>query len=480
MVTGRRTLLLFSLVPCAIGALRPARAALTISGAPTHHVACIDGTCTATAAQATLNVGELGALLKHRDIFVVAGAQAADIVVAETLIWQTGHGLTLDAAHSVRIDAQILVAGVGQVAIRVSDGQPGGVLSFAPHGRMRFLTPYNAASAQAASQALTINGQNYIIVRSVAELASAALPGAHVALADDYDAAFDKTYHSAPVSAPFNGVFEGLGNNIFHLKVVSSGSGGLFSELGGTVENINLVSTDVRSTQDSAGAIAGQIMGGVLFNDQSSGFVSASGTAFVGGLAGVQNGGSITECASTTAVSAPAGMAGGLVGEVSQGQITQSYATGPVQGATAGGVAGLLGFFSLVENVYAKGTVTGTAANASVGGLVGEMPYSAGSVGISYGVGRVRMGAQTLTGGLVGEFETFPGAPHNPLLFNDDWDVPTTHQADATGSGTPSGATGLTNAQLRSELPRGFNNSIWGQNPKINGGFPYLLAKPPE
>ena len=50
------------------------------------------------------------------------------------------------------------------------------------------------------------------------------------------------------------------------------------------------------------------------------------------------------------------------------------------------------------------------------------------------------------------------------------------------GAGTPAddpGITGLTTAQLQSGLPAGFSRSIWGQNPDINGGLPYLLNNPP-
>jgi hypothetical protein len=51
------------------------------------------------------------------------------------------------------------------------------------------------------------------------------------------------------------------------------------------------------------------------------------------------------------------------------------------------------------------------------------------------------------------------------------------------GAGTPRndpGITGLTDAQLKSALPAGFDPNVWGQSPNINNGWPYLLANPPQ
>jgi hypothetical protein len=45
--------------------------------------------------------------------------------------------------------------------------------------------------------------------------------------------------------------------------------------------------------------------------------------------------------------------------------------------------------------------------------------------------------------------------------------------------GSPAGVTGLTAEQLQAGLPTGFSPKIWAENPKINGGLPYLIANPP-
>jgi hypothetical protein len=60
---------------------------------------------------------------------------------------------------------------------------------------------------------------------------------------------------------------------------------------------------------------------------------------------------------------------------------------------------------------------------------------------------------------------------------------------DASGIGNPSqgagniandpGITGLSDTQLKSGLPAGFDKSIWKEKSAINGGNPYLIANPP-
>ena len=37
----------------------------------------------------------------------------------------------------------------------------------------------------------------------------------------------------------------------------------------------------------------------------------------------------------------------------------------------------------------------------------------------------------------------------------------------------------LTIAQLKAALPEGFDPNDWGQDAKVNGGYPYLHANPP-
>jgi hypothetical protein len=59
------------------------------------------------------------------------------------------------------------------------------------------------------------------------------------------------------------------------------------------------------------------------------------------------------------------------------------------------------------------------------------------------------------------------------------WDVDTSGTDQGTGAGNVNGVTGLTDVQLKSGLPVGFDPNTWDERPKINGGYPYLLANQP-
>src|SRR5436305_90317 len=74
-----------------------AQADLVISGHVTTNVSCVNGTCTATAANAVLNVGDLTSMLAAGDLKVQTGGGATNIVVAAGLSWTSTSRLTLDA-----------------------------------------------------------------------------------------------------------------------------------------------------------------------------------------------------------------------------------------------------------------------------------------------------------------------------------------------------------------------------------------------
>ena len=67
----------------------PAHADLSISGKPTQHVRCSGGTCTASAAKAVLNAGDLQAMLASGDVTVSTGKSANNIVVGLPLSWSS-------------------------------------------------------------------------------------------------------------------------------------------------------------------------------------------------------------------------------------------------------------------------------------------------------------------------------------------------------------------------------------------------------
>jgi hypothetical protein len=170
--------------------------------------------------------------------------------------------------------------------------------------------------------------------------------------------------------------------------------------------------------------------------------------------------------------------AGGLVGL--GGNINASYATGSVSGGAGwdnGDIhyayaGGLVGGGGNIANSYAMGAVKGGDHLNWIGGLAGW----GNAVSAGYATGTVAGGDKT--GGFVGH-DNEAGD-----LSDTYWDLDTSGISDPSqGAGNipnDPGIAGLTDAQLKSGLPSGFDPNIWGSNPNINNGYPYLLANPSQ
>jgi hypothetical protein len=82
-------------------------------------------------------------------------------------------------------------------------------------------------------------------------------------------------------------------------------------------------------------------------------------------------------------------------------------------------------------------------------------------------------------GGLLGKDRAKAGK-----ISNTYWDFDTSGINDPSrGAGDPEndpGITGLSDAQLKSGLPEGFDPKSWGQSVSTNNGYPYLLDNPPQ
>jgi hypothetical protein len=205
-----------------------------------------------------------------------------------------------------------------------------------------------------------------------------------------------------------------------------------------------------------------------------------SHTSWVGGLVGVNNGGSIVQSHAAASVKGGfGGRVGGLVGVNEAGSISSSFATGSVTDLRAkSAVGGLVGENEVgISDSYATGAVTGRSDHSvAVGGLVGRNDGSA-TVTRSYATGAIS-GLDSDEGGLIG----LDGAPPGNLS-DTYWDTDTSGITDPSqGAGNvpnDPGITGLTTVELQSGLPSGFDPKIWSENANINGGLPYLLANPP-
>jgi len=258
-------------------------------------------------------------------------------------------------------------------------------------------------------------------------------------------------------------------------------TGGLVGANYGTVDH----SASSSTVQVNEGGQAGGLVGGgtgTISNSYASGNITAADReSSLGGLAG--SAGTIVNSYATGNLSEPGTEArvGGLAGAAEI--IDGSFATGSVHGADdawAGSLVGYLGPTSSVTHSYATGPVS-TSFGSLVGGVVGYKDQNA-AIAEVYAVGAIDPGTSTDVGGVIGENVCRRGCDHVHARAG-YWDLDTTGITDpAQGVGNvpnAKGVSGLTDAQLKSGLPLGFDPNVWGQDPNINNGYPYLLANPP-
>ena len=208
-------------------------------------------------------------------------------------------------------------------------------------------------------------------------------------------------------SDPFTAVFDGNGYSIHNLASRRDQRDmGLFAAIGegAAIRNLGLVDNLVNSLLgDDAyvGGLVGRQQGGSITASYATGHATTNyvGTGdAVGGLVGQQSRGSITASYATGPVDGRGGShdrAGGLVGHQEGGSITASYATGPAAGGSRGNdqVGGLVGGQSSAVRSsasYATGNADGGSGDSDfVGALVGG---GGGSITASYGFGGVAGG----------------------------------------------------------------------------------------
>jgi filamentous hemagglutinin family protein len=374
---------------------------------------------------------------------------AGDIIIESALSWATTSTLTLDAYHSIAIEAPITVTGVGQVVLNTNyGGGSGGDYGFGLTAA-GFLGSLSFANT---SSALTINGTSYTLEANPAALVTAidADTSGDFALA-----ASGSLGVSAGAFIPaFSGDFTGLGHTITGLTIddtSANGFDGLFGyQTAGTIRDIGLAGGSVAAPDGAdVGDLVGYQPGGSITDAYATGAVS--GNESIGGLVGLAAG-SISNAYATGAVSGTGNFHGGLVGSQVRGSITDVYATGAVSGSDqAGGLVGVAG--GTISDAYATGAVSGGLA----GGLAGEQ--AGGSIADVYATGAVS--GSGAVGGLVGERVS-------GTVTDGYYDAGTTGQALGAQA---DGSVGMTAAALQGALPTLQNSSLWSTGP---GLYPYL------
>ncbi|MEN6411520.1 MAG: GLUG motif-containing protein, partial [Veillonellales bacterium] len=302
-------------------------------------------------------------------------ASNGDINVNSEVDWSS-HTLTLSAYNNIHINAPMNAAGTAGLALEYGQAAAAGnTCSYYVNA------PVNLASTASFSTKLGSSGatNTYTIVNSTDGLAQMNFSSDYYALGTNLD--FNGQGRTTSVIPIFSGTLAGLGHTISNLTIHSDNIGyiGLFGASGGTIRDVGLIDDTVTSTGNNSynvGGLVGLNAGGTITDCYATGSVSATGSStYAGGLVGQNDNGTITNCYSTGSVSGNS--AGGLVGwNYYGGTIKDCYATGTVSGNSAGGLAGKNTNNATIADCYATGTVSATASSSYVGGLVGQNDVS--------------------------------------------------------------------------------------------------------
>ena len=220
---------------------------------------------------------------------------------------------------------------------------------------------------------------------NIAELVNGGKTDINITLDTDIDlTGKDWTPIGTDYDNSYKGTFDGGGHTITGLTFTTNDEyAGLFGRLNraGTVKNVVMEGVQITSNQIYGGSIGGVVgySWGTIENCSVSG--SVSGTVYVGGVVGVQIGGSITGCSSSATVKGMVDV-GGVAGQTnSSATLTACYATGnviieinPKKNIAGGSLVGMNAGISLLA-CYATGNVTSTGSSTGkvhIGGFLGN------------------------------------------------------------------------------------------------------------
>ena len=250
---------------------------------------------------------------------------------------------------------------------------------------------YTVSLAAAKDLGYTIESNGSYTVTSadglmnVAKLVNGGKTDINITLTADIDlTGKDWTPIGTDYDNSYKGTFDGGGHTITGLTFTTNDEfAGLFGWLNraGTVKNVVMEGVQITSNQIYGGSIGGVVgySWGTIENCSVSG--SVSGTVYVGGVVGVQIGGSITGCSSSATVKGTVDV-GGVAGQTnSSATLTACYATGnvtieinPEKNIAGGSLVGMNAGSSLLA-CYATGNVTSTGSSTGyvhIGGFLGD------------------------------------------------------------------------------------------------------------
>ena len=250
---------------------------------------------------------------------------------------------------------------------------------------------YTVSLAAAKDLGYTIESNGSYTVTSadglmnIAELVNGGKTDINITLDTDIDlTGKDWTPIGTDYDNSYKGTFDGGGHTITGLTFTTNDEyAGLFGWLNraGTVKNVVMEGVQITSNQIYGGSIGGVVGSGWGTIENCSVSGSVSGTVYVGGVVGVQIGGSITGCSSSATVKGTVDV-GGVAGQTnSSATLTACYATGnviieinPKKNIAGGSLVGMNAGSSLLA-CYATGNVTSTGSSTGyvhIGGFLGD------------------------------------------------------------------------------------------------------------
>lgn len=250
---------------------------------------------------------------------------------------------------------------------------------------------YTVSLAAAKDLGYTIESDGSYTVTSadglmnIAELVNGGKSDINITLDTDIDlTGKDWTPIGTNYDNSYKGTFDGGGHTITGLTFTTNDEyAGLFGWLNraGTVKNVVMEGVQITSNQIYGGSIGGVVGSGWGTIENCSVSGSVSGTVYVGGVVGVQIGGSITGCSSSATVKGTVDV-GGVAGQTnSSATLTACYATGnviiemaPKKNIAGGSLVGMNAGSSLLA-CYATGNVTSTGSSTGymhIGGFLGN------------------------------------------------------------------------------------------------------------
>jgi hypothetical protein len=266
--------------------------------------------------------------------------------------------------------------------------------------------------------------------------------------------------------ASFKGVYDGnncIIDGLFINRPEKDGVG-LFGETthGSVVKNLKIFNVDVIG-RDYVGAVSGgwggyvSLVDSTLINVHVSG--SVAGREYIGGLIGINS--TIRYSSSTADVNGT--NSGGLAGMLTRygNVIEKSFATGEISGSAIGGLIGHNNYGRIIDS-YSMASVKGTGL--SNGGIIGQGYHSESVLSNVFAAGVVDNG-----GGLIGVNHN-GGSDYELTSY---WDREVTGKTTSANSDISFGKTTAEMKLLETYISWDFDE-IWGLNPDVNNGYPFL------